>query len=295
LIGSNFADNENFQAAMSGRLTYEIAVPDRPEQATEREESSVLEIYMPVMENGENIGVLELYEGDSELFAQLRENIRNVWLITTAAGAVLYLLLFLIFYGAYRRQKKTSEQLLQTQDVTIFALAYQAELRDKETGRHLNRTSLYVSRLAEELAHHPHYRSYLGGDYITDLVKSAPLHDIGKVGISDSILLKPGKLTSKEFDMMQRHCEIGAQTLRKAEEKLTFQSFLMIAIRIAQNHHEKWNGSGYFAGSQADTRVGARCWKSGTDAHAWASCNKGRAWRSGPAHRLPEGAPRQVL
>ncbi len=245
LIGSNFSDNEHFQAAMSGKLTFELAVPDRPEQATEREESSVLEIYIPIIENGENIGVLELYEGDSELFAQLRENIRNVWLITAAAGAVLYLLLFIIFYNAYRRQKKTSEQLIQTQDVTIFALAYQAELRDKETGRHLNRTSLYVRRLAEELAQHPGYRSYLGGDYITDLVKSTPLHDIGKVGISDSILLKPGKLTPEELDIMKRHCEIGAQTLRKAEEKLTFQSFLKIAVQIAQNHHEKWNGSGY--------------------------------------------------
>lgn len=137
------------------------------------------------------------------------------------------------------------EVLLQTQDVTIFALAYEAELRDQATGRHLERTSAYVRMLAEELARSPLYHGYLTKEYISDLVRAAPLHDIGKVGVPDSILLKPGKLSSAEFSIMREHCDLGAQVLIKADERLQFQSFLKIAIQLAYGHHEKWDGSGY--------------------------------------------------
>ena len=142
--------------------------------------------------------------------------------------------------------------LLQTQDVTIFALAYEAELRDQATGKHLERTSEYVRILAEKLAELPKYENYLTEAYITDLVRATPLHDIGKVGIPDAILLKPGKLTAAEFSIMQEHCDLGAQVLSKAEERLTFQSFLRIAIQLACSHHEHWDGSGYPKGMKED-------------------------------------------
>jgi response regulator RpfG family c-di-GMP phosphodiesterase len=147
---------------------------------------------------------------------------------------------------------KTNQQLLQTEAVTILALAYQAELRDLETGKHLERTSHYVKLLAEELSRLPKYHSYLTPAYIADLVKSAPLHDIGKVAIPDSILRKPGKLTPEEFEIMKKHCEYGTRVLKIADEKLSFQSFLKIAIQIAASHHEKWNGKGYPEGLKGE-------------------------------------------
>jgi len=150
------------------------------------------------------------------------------------------------------RLVREREVLVQTQDVTIFALAYEAELRDHATGQHLERTSEYVKILATELARHPNYYQYLTESYVSDLVRAAPLHDIGKVGIPDAILLKPGKLTATEFSIMQEHCELGVQVLNKADERLRFQSFLKIAIQLALSHHEKWDGTGYPNGTDGN-------------------------------------------
>jgi HD-GYP domain-containing protein (c-di-GMP phosphodiesterase class II) len=144
-----------------------------------------------------------------------------------------------------RRLERERRQLLQTQQVTIFALAYQAELRDFATGQHLERTAKYVEILARELAKLPRYRGYLTKEYIRDLVRAAPLHDIGKVGIPDAVLLKPGKLSPSEYAIIQEHCDLGVRVLTKAHQRLEFQSFLAIAIQITGTHHEKWNGSGY--------------------------------------------------
>ncbi len=169
-----------------------------------------------------------------------------------AFGAIFVLMGIILqssMLSSIRKQTKeliiTNERLSITQDVTIFALAYQAELRDEETGKHLDRTSRYVELLAKELSKLPAYREYLTQAYIADLVKAAPLHDIGKVGIPDSILRKPGKLDKKEFDIMKKHCEYGSRILEISNKKLGFQSFLKIAIQIVRYHHEKWNGQGY--------------------------------------------------
>lgn len=137
-----------------------------------------------------------------------------------------------------------NKQLIQTENVTIFALAYQAEIRDQETGKHLERTSKYVKLIAEELWRTPKYRS-LKHDYISNIVKSAPLHDIGKVGIPDYILKKPGKLTEEEFEIIKKHCEYGANILKTAERKLDFESYLIVAVKLVMSHHERWDGKGY--------------------------------------------------
>lgn len=146
-----------------------------------------------------------------------------------------------------------NQHLVQTERVTIFALAYQAELRDSETGRHLERTSRYVELLAQRLAKLPKYRTYLSPAYVADLVTSAPLHDIGKVAIPDSILRKNGKLTPEEFEVIKKHCDYGTQVLKIADEKLNFQSFLKIAIQMVGSHHERWDGNGYPLGLHNDT------------------------------------------
>lgn len=259
IVGKNFSDNTLFRRAVGGEIVYSYRFSRAEENIAGTNKSIILEIYTPVYKGNELVGVLELYESDSQLYVNIKKNRRTVWLLVAAAGAVIYISLFLIFYKIYQFQKQTSKRLLQTQDVTIFALAYQAELRDIVTGKHLERTSMYVKILAEELSRDEKYRSYLTKDYINDLVKSAPLHDIGKVGVPDFILRKPGKLTVEEFEEIKKHSQLGHKIMTKVEERLTFQSFLKIAIQIILSHHERWNGTGYPAGlSGEDIPLSAR-------------------------------------
>jgi putative two-component system response regulator len=139
-----------------------------------------------------------------------------------------------------------TREVQRVQEVTIMAMASLAETRDTETGMHLRRTQQYVRALAEELQRRSPYADQLDDRAIELLTKSAPLHDIGKVGIPDSILLKPGKLTADEFEVMKTHAVIGARIIASAEEWLAApSSFLCFAREIAHHHHENWDGSGY--------------------------------------------------
>ncbi len=141
--------------------------------------------------------------------------------------------------------QKSQDEVKTTRDVAIVSLAALAESRDNETGAHILRTQEYVKVLAQYLSQKPKYQPLLTPTYIDLLYKSAPLHDVGKVGIPDAVLLKPGKLTDDEFTIMKGHPEIGAQALSIAEQHLGTSSFLAIAKEIALTHHEKWDGSGY--------------------------------------------------
>jgi putative two-component system response regulator len=132
------------------------------------------------------------------------------------------------------------------QEVTILAMSSLAETRDNETGNHILRTQRYVKRLAEQLQQHQQYQALLTDHYIRLLFKSAPLHDIGKVGIPDHILLKPGKLTPDEFEIMKTHTTLGYEAIVRAEKSHgTTVDFLQPAKEIALYHQEKWDGSGY--------------------------------------------------
>ncbi|MGC9401001.1 HD-GYP domain-containing protein [Vibrio genomosp. F10 str. 9ZC157] len=141
--------------------------------------------------------------------------------------------------------QSSQDEVKVTRDVAIMSLSALAESRDNETGAHIMRTQEYVKALATELSHDKRYEQLLSPDYIELLYKSAPLHDVGKVGVPDNVLLKPGKLTEQEFEIMKQHPEIGAQALSMAEEQLGTTSFLILAKEISLTHHEKWNGSGY--------------------------------------------------
>jgi putative two-component system response regulator len=139
-------------------------------------------------------------------------------------------------------------ELAQTQDVTIHSLATLAETRDNETGSHILRTQHYVKAIAEKMAQDPKYSHELDSKTVELFFKSAPLHDIGKVGVPDAILLKPGKLTDEEFEKMKTHSELGYEALVKAEDVFELEhkpNFLAHAREIARTHHEKWNGKGY--------------------------------------------------
>ena len=148
---------------------------------------------------------------------------------------------------------KRTREVQMIQDVTIVAMASLAETRDNETGNHIRRTQNYVRVLAKQMQTHPRFRDVLTDETIELLYKSAPLHDIGKVGIPDRILLKPGKLTPEEFEIMKTHTTLGRDAILAAEARLDVSnSFLSLAREIAYSHQEKWDGSGYPEGLSGD-------------------------------------------
>jgi putative two-component system response regulator len=141
---------------------------------------------------------------------------------------------------------RRARELTAIQDVTIHALASLAETRDASTGHHIRRTQHYVRLLALELRNHPRFSSYLTDRNVDLLYRSAPLHDLGKVGIPDRILLKPGKLTPGEFEIMKTHTTLGYEAIDRAEKLLGVEvEFLSTAKEIALSHQEKWDGTGY--------------------------------------------------
>ncbi len=132
------------------------------------------------------------------------------------------------------------------QAASIRALAHLAETRDPETGNHILRTQGYVRLLALKLQHHPRFAETLNDSYIKMLADSAPLHDIGKVGIPDSILQKPGKLTPEEWEIMKTHSKLGSDAIEQAERDIARPvEFLALAKEVAHWHHERWDGRGY--------------------------------------------------
>jgi PAS domain S-box-containing protein len=135
---------------------------------------------------------------------------------------------------------------------TILGLAKLAEYRDEGTGTHLERIREYAKILAEELAKNPAHRNIITPEYIDDIYQSSILHDIGKVGIPDAILLKPDKLTDQEFEIIKRHTLLGGDAISAIEKQIEGKSFLKMGRQIAYTHHEKWDGSGYPAGLRGE-------------------------------------------
>ncbi len=153
-----------------------------------------------------------------------------------------------------------SERLIDTsRQSAIFGLAKLAECRDTDTGSHLSRIQSYTRVLTLDLAKTPEFGNVIGDTFIEDILRSCVLHDIGKVGIPDSILLKPGKLTDSEYEHMKQHCVFGSDTLLAAEKGVENLSFLNVAREIARSHHERWDGKGYPDGlSGTDIPLAAR-------------------------------------
>jgi putative two-component system response regulator len=149
--------------------------------------------------------------------------------------------------------ERRTREIAALQDVTIHAMASLAETRDNETGNHIRRTSHYVRALAEHLRSHPRFGYFLTDKNIELLFKSAPLHDIGKVGIPDRILLKPGRFEPHEMEIMKTHTTLGRDAIAAAEAELGMTvDFLVFAKEIAYGHQEKWDGSGYPEGLAGD-------------------------------------------
>ncbi|EEY99693.1 pole remodelling regulatory diguanylate cyclase [Vibrio sp. RC586] len=152
-----------------------------------------------------------------------------------------------------QKVKERTQDLEALQDATIIAMASLAETRDNETGNHIRRTQRYIKVLAEQLRLDGQYADQLTPESILALYKSSPLHDIGKVGIPDHVLLKPGKLTEEEFEIMKSHTVLGRDVIDAVEECIHFEcDFLTFAKEIAYSHQEKWDGSGYPEGLKGE-------------------------------------------
>ncbi|MFO0896590.1 MAG: response regulator [Pirellulales bacterium] len=141
---------------------------------------------------------------------------------------------------------------LETRDVMIFALAKLAESRDADTGAHLDRVRKYSRLLAEQLSRQAKFRDEVTPEYVQLIYLTSPLHDIGKVAIPDCVLLKPGVLNDREFEVMKSHARLGAETLEATLEEHPEACFLQMARDIAATHHERYDGSGYPAGLRGD-------------------------------------------
>lgn len=147
-----------------------------------------------------------------------------------------------------RLEEMVAEKIREIHDShlsTIFALAKLAEFRDNDTGKHVERVQRYTRILAERLSDVTGFSDLIDEVFINNLYHAAPLHDIGKVAIPDSILLKPGKLTEAEFEVIKRHTIIGAENLQAVKEHYRENSFLEVGVALTRSHHEKWDGSGY--------------------------------------------------
>jgi putative two-component system response regulator len=147
--------------------------------------------------------------------------------------------------GLEEQVKKQVGEIVELQMGMIFGLAKLAEARDNDTGKHLERIQILCRLFADDLQNNSKFSVHINEAYCDRIFHASPLHDIGKVGIPDSILLKPGKLTPEEFEIMKTHTAIGAQTLRQVQQRFPVNEFVKMGIKIAQSHHEKWNGQGY--------------------------------------------------
>jgi len=175
------------------------------------------------------------------------------WLWTSVLLGISAYMVLASFHEEEERERARSaaegmqqrQKLLRTRDAVIFGLAKLADSRDPETGEHLERISVYSTMLASVLRSHPKYAPQVSPAFVGLIGISSALHDIGKVGIEDRILLKPGPLTADERTRMQEHAAMGGECLREIEQRLGSSNFLQMAREIACSHHERWDGTGY--------------------------------------------------
>ncbi|MCX7077406.1 MAG: two-component system response regulator [Methylococcales bacterium] len=274
LMGDLLMDDYRVKVANSGKKALEIIQSASPPDLV------LLDIMMPEMDGYEvctilksseetkNIPVIFLTAKTNTIDEQKGFEIGAVDYITKPISPAIVMArvkthLDLHYKNVYLEKLVTqrTREIAAIQDVTIHAMASLAETRDNETGNHIRRTQNYVKLLAQHLQFHPKYTHFLNMDGVIEtLFKSAPLHDIGKVGIPDAILLKPGRFEPSEFEIMKSHPELGQNTILQAESELGIDvPFLQYAKEIAYGHHEKWDGSGYPQGlSGEDIPISAR-------------------------------------
>ena len=152
----------------------------------------------------------------------------------------------MLLAGAYVNQENPAmKELTRYHDEMVMGFATLIESRDSSTGGHVKRTTQYVKLLAEGLKNRGYYAEILTKDYMKNLLKAAPMHDVGKIAVPDAILQKPGRLTPEEFELMKLHAQKGGEIIQESFSRMGNEEFLEMACEIARHHHEKWNGKGY--------------------------------------------------
>ncbi len=196
--------------------------------------------------------------GDGSSTAALRA-MAFLWIVALQT-VVAYLILSRVRTAASHKEHLAADELLRrqndlvrTRDAIVFGLAKLAESRDPETGNHLERIARYSTLLAKALRRHPRYREEVSASFVKLIGISSALHDIGKVGVPDSVLLKQGKLNEEERLHIEKHPEIGGRCIRGIELRLGGSNFLQMARQIALAHHERWDGDGYPKGLAAES------------------------------------------
>jgi putative nucleotidyltransferase with HDIG domain len=238
-LGKKFEIEEGLAAALHGRVASDVSSLTKSENVGERRFGRLLEVYLPIRfrTNGPVVGAFEVYQLYGPIGSQIAGMQRRVFVLLGAGLIVLYVLLFgivrsgsnLIKTQQQRLQRYTTE-LEHSYRQTILSLAAAVDARDHSTERHSVRVAELAVLLGGELG--------FPADALRDLERGALLHDIGKIGVRDAILWKPGKLTEDEWVEMRRHPEIGYQMLRDIE-------FLQAALPVVRHHHERWDGTGY--------------------------------------------------
>ncbi|MCH7813161.1 MAG: response regulator, partial [Planctomycetes bacterium] len=234
------------KASPHGELTHVVLVSGRA-STSER---------LRGFEAGADDYVVKPFDHD-ELRAKVRVQFRLQGVLRELAGAGAKVELYNTELEQLVQQR--TAEVVAVRNVTVFALAKLAESRDPETGEHLERMRTYSQILAAHLAGEGPYADQIDEQFLDSLYQSSPLHDIGKVGIPDAILLKPGSLSEAEFDVMKTHSVIGFETLNEAARHTASGGFLSMAANIARWHHERFNGHGYPDGLQGlDIPLAAR-------------------------------------
>ncbi len=265
LLANLIKDTYIVKVANNGKKGLEIALQAQPDMI-------LLDVMMPVMDGWETCQALKsntLTQDIPVIFLTAKNSIEDE-MYGLALGAVDFILkpisppivlarikthLQNKMYQDFLKDESTwlkeevnrkLSQIYHLQDASMMVMISMAEFRDECTGWHIKRTQEFVGILAQKLSHNPDYRALLTPEYIEQLKKSAPLHDIGKIAIPDTILLKPGKLSDDEMDIMKTHAQKGVDILMQAQNYFdTNSEFLITAIEISGGHHEKWDGSGY--------------------------------------------------
>ncbi|MCI5145177.1 MAG: CHASE2 domain-containing protein [Candidatus Electrothrix sp. AR3] len=200
---------------------------------------------------GPAIGIIVFFLGGAVLFFGAKSifTINEIFispLYPTLSLAIIFPLIYLLkFYLSERSKLLRKQELIQMREAMLETIIMSTETRDNETGNHIKRTQGYMRIMAEALQQSKKYKELITADVIEAICKVAPLHDVGKIGIQDSVLLKPGRLTVEEFEEIKKHTVYGKQIIDTALEQVNKNYFLETALDIAYTHHEKWNGTGY--------------------------------------------------
>ncbi len=260
------AEEERVKKALKDKLVYGFAEKDEKNTDFVRRESRIFEVFVPISFDDGVTAIIEAYKSPATISKSIYLAWLFVWVFTIGGGMILYAVFARAILRSsqqtkilqyelieYSEELETNIQLVtEVQNIAILGLSKLAEYRDKETGQHLERMSLYSKLLAEELSGWDEYKFRITKDYVDSLYTSAVLHDIGKVGIPDRVLQKPGALNEDEWVTMKKHTVIGGDALAAADKQLGIESFLTIGKEVAYYHHERFNGKGYPFGKKGE-------------------------------------------